>query len=156
MPHAQFALSRGIPLFGRALIPLHRCLVILYHASSILVHPAQKELSSGIALFSRNSQFVTGIGTPLLGRVCAPPHRRFVILNTFSFLAHPAQAELGVDIALFGKGFPYTQGRCVVTPVIGGQSLLEVSARVQPDTPKKRGKNQAEFDIRSSHRHKFR
>ena len=42
-----------MPLFGRASVPLHRRLIVLWHTLSCLVHQAQKELSRGTPLFGK-------------------------------------------------------------------------------------------------------
>ena len=52
--------------------------------------------------------------------------------------------------------FPFTQGLGIISPVKGGQPLLEVSARGRPYTAKQRGKNQVELDGQFLHAGKFK
>ena len=128
---AQIVLGSGIPLFGRAPVPLHRRLIILWHAFSYTVHVAQIQLGTGI---------------PLFGRAPVPLHCRLIILwHTSSFTVHVAQIELGSGIPLFGKGLEFTQCGCVISPLIGGEALIEISIRAQPRAAKQQGKDQAEY-----------
>ena len=108
-----------------------RRLIILWHAFSFTVHQAQ---------------IVLGIDNPLFGRAPIPLCRRLIILwHTFSVIVHLAQTVLGTGIPLFGEGLPCTQRGCVISPLIGGESLIEISVCIQPRASEQHGKDQADY-----------
>ena len=82
---------------------------------------------------------------PLFGRAPVPLHRRLIVLrHAFSFSVYHAQIGLGIGNPLLGKGLPFTQRGCVISPLIGGDSLSEIGICIQPRAGEQRGKDQAE------------
>jgi len=56
------------------------------------------------------------------------------------------------DIPLFGKGRPFLQSSRVITTLVCGIFLLEISTLTHTRTPQKHGKGQAESSSQISHR----
>ena len=133
----QIELGIGIPLFSSKGVPLHRSLIVLWNTSSIVVHP---------------TQIVLGIGIPLFSSKGVPLHRSLIVLyNPLSGIVHRTQKYLGNGIPLFSKGGPFTQGSCVVTTLVCGYTLLEISTPRHSRTSKKHGNRQADGGEGASH-----
>ena len=77
------------------------------------------------ALVVHDPEVVVGIGDALLGRPPVPLHRLGVVRrNPFALVVHDPEVVLGLGVSLLGQRLHQSECRRVVSPFIGGGSIL--------------------------------
>src|SRR4030043_522233 len=110
---AEVPLRIGHSLLGGPSVPLRRLGVVLRYALALVVHEAEVMLGFGDSVLSGHSVPLQCLGV--------------ILRDASTVIVHDAEVVLSLGVSFFSQWLHQSKCCCIVAPLIGGSSILELS-----------------------------